>query len=723
MNRFVLLRLRIFARQVSVQGNSACPSCVQLRASGFREQACLLSTSATIAQQKLSPHAAPSGGSAASPATPPLKSAHNDHKEMDGLVRDLKAKASVGKLFYETENEGVRQALLRLPVYKEYFSSLPMKIGTRPLSLFASRELMRAAGTMKVRELIDTLSTFSGYLSLGRDQLVKDEQFLEFVKTLSRELSSYSGLTFPELQNLLQSYQRFRFDHLPHNFAPAGILRAALDAQCLEMWPSLKPSQAFILSDLWFLSSCSRLAEFPKVMLSRIKPQVDFFKPHELVRLLFSVSLQRTADPGLMLLIERMLLPHIQNFSIEEIAAVCAGFFKTQTTPGAELVDKILTRLLNMDGDILANDIVLTSCSKFADRYVVPAHHDHLKRLIEKVKPFTGQLSITTLAHLSRLLETISTVDTDFLSAVCHKLLTRFPNVRLKDVAKICQTCSLFNFRPNVGAEDFYTVVKELVAKNLQTAEISISPSKFVILLVSLARMEVFSKRLLWRITAPQFLKAYLGQPYSLLVNKEYLQLHYAVKIEFPEHDGPDLLPEELLRQFVADEISKTSEPHSAVSSLLLCLRTLLQQEKQEKIRGAVGVAWPLPYDKQMMLVRINDLRSMALPSELLSDESPHLLKEAPTDATCIALVYHPWWDYFNPGHELNGVGRMKLRHLRKLGYRPVSVDQQEIQNHNFLQKMKYLRDKLFFNDFEATVTPNVDVGSLADNGVAQANV
>lgn len=74
-------------------------------------------------------------------------------------------------------------------------------------------------------------------------------------------------------------------------------------------------------------------------------------------------------------------------------------------------------------------------------------------------------------------------------------------------------------------------------------------------------------------------------------------------------------------------------------------------------------------------------------------------------------ICYHPWWNYFTPTHDLTGDVQMKLRHLRQLGYQIVNVDQQEMQNFNFVQKMKFLRDKLFFDEFGTSATvPKDDV-------------
>lgn len=196
---------------------------------------------------------------------------------------------------------------------------------------------------------------------------------------LANQVKSSNKISFAQIHSLLQSYQRFRFDQLLHDFVPAHVLRTTIDVKCLELLPEFTRTQAFILSDLWYLSSCSRLAEFPQYFISKIKPQVTSFKSHELVRLLLAISLQRFADPGLMLLIERILLTHVQTFTANEIAVVCAGFFKTQTTPGAELVDKVISRILSLDEDVLQNDSGLTSCAKFLNRYAVPAHHEQLK--------------------------------------------------------------------------------------------------------------------------------------------------------------------------------------------------------------------------------------------------------------------------------------------------------------------------------------------------------
>ena len=336
--------------------------------------------------------------------------------------------------------------------------------------------------------------------------------FQEFVRSFSDALKKCDKLTFPELQSLLQSHQRFKFDQLPHDFVSAEIFRTSIDLKCLQSFSSLTLAQKFLLSDLWYLSSCSRLVDFPQFFISTIKPEVASFKSHEVVRLLFALSLQRHADAGLMLLIERVLLLYIQSFTLDELGAVCAGFFKTQTTPGVELVDKILDRLLSPDIDFFDSNVAITSFSKFFNRYAVGSHNELLEKLLLKLKPQLSQHNATTLVHVAAMLETTRLLDEDFIERVCKLLKSKFPEVRMKDVAKICQTLCFFGLRPKVYGDDFLGSAVNQLETNLKLEEVSLYPTRFVELLLGLAQMEMFSQKLLGIISHSTFLKVYEGE-------------------------------------------------------------------------------------------------------------------------------------------------------------------------------------------------------------------
>lgn len=85
------------------------------------------------------------------------------------------------------------------------------------------------------------------------------------------------------------------------------------------------------------------------------------------------------------------------------------------------------------------------------------------------------------------------------------------PDVRMKDLAKVCETCATFNFCPEINGRDFFVSVVEYLEKNLGLEEVSLYPSRFVVLLLALAQMDVFSPKLLNIICAPAFLRTYKG--------------------------------------------------------------------------------------------------------------------------------------------------------------------------------------------------------------------
>ena len=65
-------------------------------------------------------------------------------------------------------------------------------------------------------------------------------------------------------------------------------------------------------------------------------------------------------------------------------------------------------------------------------------------------------------------------------------------------------------------------------------------------------------------------------------------------------------------------------------------------------------------------------------------------------------ILYHPWWSYTSPLHKPTGYREMKIRHLEALGYNVISVDQIDTQNLTFVQKIKMLRDRLFFEKYDS---------------------
>ena len=312
----------------------------------------------------------------------------------------------------ETENDGLRQNLLRLPNYKSLFNPVSVRVSLPASEMLVLRErLLAIEPSSPLQTLVDMLRDVSLLASVARGKLIEDYAFTTFVQLFTEKLKLTETTSFEQLHTLLQAFQRFHFEQLPHVHTISNILRNILDSKCIEAVPKLSKTEAFVLLDLWYLSSCSRLAHFPSLYLSKVKPSLTSIEPEDIVRLLFAMMLQRSADAGLMLTIERLILPHLSNFTASELAVICAGFFKTQTSPGSDLVDKLSNRLLALEIEDLQNDYNVTMYAKFLSRYGMPSLHDKIQRLLLKIKPNMTTLNVTSCGHLGSLLETILQVN------------------------------------------------------------------------------------------------------------------------------------------------------------------------------------------------------------------------------------------------------------------------------------------------------------------------
>ncbi|GAU87744.1 hypothetical protein RvY_00549 [Ramazzottius varieornatus] len=601
----------------------------------------------------------------------------------------------------ETENDGLRLNLLGLPKYSPLFNPVSMRVSLPASEMVPLRErLLSIDPASPLQTLVDVLRDVSLLASVARGRLIEDYAFTTFVQLLQQKLQSSEEASFPQLHTMLQAFQSFHFEQLAHNHETSNILRNILDRKCMEALPMLTNHEAFILLDLWYLSSCSRLAHFPSFFLSKIKPSLTSMEPEEIVRLLFAVMLQRSADAGLMLTIERLILPHLSTFTASELAVICAGFFKTQTSPGSDLVDKLSNRLLALDGIVLQNDYNVTMYAKFLSRYAMPSLHDKIQKLLLKIKPHTENLSVTSCGHLGSLLETTLQADEDFLQRVAEKLLSKWPDVRLKDMAKITKTCAFLNFRPEFKGVDFFEIVKESAEKLLDVDTISTFPSKLVELLAALAQMNVFSTHLLGYLEKPVFFRNYSSQAKSLLADDDLLKLHYAVQLDFPDYELP-VVPEKLLESTLRNKEMRDGPLNTAVASMQKGLETLLQDSDKHASKKSVAVLSPLPYAESVLVVRLKDFSPIPLPPDLITSKQRHLLRKPPSDHTCSVILYHPWWSYSSPLHKATGYREMKIRHLQALGYNVINVNQIDTQNLTFVQKIKMLRDRLFFEKYD----------------------
>ncbi|OQV15223.1 hypothetical protein BV898_10605 [Hypsibius exemplaris] len=607
------------------------------------------------------------------------------------------------KQFVETENIGLRQGLMKAPQYGKTFGVASLQVSL-PASMAKSlHEQMCCADQLKdLKAVVQLVSDVSCLASIARGRLMEGRAFESFAQHLTLRLESSNDLTFTDVRNLLQAFHRFHFDNLPHDFPASHAFRSAIDAACIRILPQLSREEAFLLSDLWFLSACSRLAAFPSHLIGTLaRGSLDQLPPHEVVRLLFAVALQRKAEPGLLLQAERALSPHVASLSLPELAVICAAFFKTQTTPSLDFIEKILSRLLAVEFEGAPDDVAIALFAKFFNRYAQPAMHEPLQRLLQKCKTQIAALGLPALGHLCGIMEMTLQADEDFLFRVCQKVLTSMPDVRLKELAKIANICSFFSFWPVIEGQDFSLVLLRECERSIRVADVAAYPSKMVELLAAFAHVGCFSKKLLQFMNQRAFWKSYFSQPKPLLATNDLLQLHYAIEMEFPEFGRP-LILESALKGMLSDEGSSPPPLNSAVSSLFNGLQKLLLQENQTAAQQSVALCSPLPYAEPMLLVRLKDLNPIPLPPDLL--ETGYSLRSPPSDGTCTVIIYHPWWDYTSPHQRLTGLSEMKIRHLKTLGYNVIQINQRETHNMSFVLKVKHLRDKLFFETANVAV-------------------
>nr|XP_028600001.1 FAST kinase domain-containing protein 5, mitochondrial [Podarcis muralis] len=323
---------------------------------------------------------------------------------------------------------------------------------------------------------------------------------------------------------------------------PSHSMLNVYEAECCRQVWDMTLDQQLMVADLWRCLGRS-VPQYLESMLSCVNVRWKELSLPHLVQLVYIIGEGRKAPEELMKKLDFLVLKHLDSLNLEEVGAICLGFFKSHNSLSEHTMrkigDKVSARMSDMSSFALVNVLKMY-------RYTHVIHLDFMNQLGNVVPPMIPTIGIQGVMHITLACSALHYLDERMMNAVAASLPSRVSYCRSKDIAKFLWSFGCLNYEPP-NAEELYASLEEEMRAKMH--EIQKFPEHFLTFLLALAFAERFPNDLIDYALGPEFAELISKSKFDL--SKDLFTLDGTVEIECPSYTGHRLEPR--LRQEVAE--------------------------------------------------------------------------------------------------------------------------------------------------------------------------
>ncbi|XP_037049478.1 uncharacterized protein LOC119083781 [Bradysia coprophila] len=524
--------------------------------------------------------------------------------------------------------------------------------------------------------VVEWLETIKNYCKQN-GTTISDEKFDEFVDVCTDRCFDF---TDSQLIQSLQILHRYPLTESPksRNFVE---LWNALDDACVERIDAWDFNTILYVCDHWHMLQLGRFNKFSFRGCLKIGRKLRRLPPHQLVQLMFYLSIRRVEILD-MFEIEINLGNSLDAFSLDEIAVLCMGFFKTQTKfKDQELVEKIFKRTIR---EIDTVDDLAFTCILKALRYSLKNFHHAL--VLEMLNAADGQLarlSTLTCLHVALLGTHLHICHQSCIEQILHRFADDVQAIRMKDLERISYVMGFFDFESesNIANRLCQQFLAEL--KN-RVDDIVRYPKCFALSLHYLSLKGYHDEEMISVALSPSFLSAAYGN--QTRYDNELFGLDSFVKINLKETYTGNQLTEKN-RQYMGKMLTEYVPDRNKEFKIGFADNLLLEvKETSDELCTHSYFAHSLPHFSKPDIIIAYDRNSNTgidiahklppLYTGKIIDRSM-LVDGLDTDAADVEIVnviVGGWSSYIRGTEKVNGFNRQKIEQAKMLGLRPVLI-------------------------------------------------
>ena len=300
---------------------------------------------------------------------------------------------------------------------------------------------------------LEILTQFNKLTSLSVDEqenLFTDEKFIELCELLTDQLSEWNS---EELFHLMQVLIRFNFRScITPILRPLRLkISSRFDKECIKRAPQFTTEELFKACDFFFYFRDNKRSKYCQKFFSLI--QNESLSEPELILTLFYANLSRNVPQNFVNKALESVSLIAKNLTLEEMAIVCLGFFKTKyqirnVTFLETLVEKLhceIDQIEPITVSALFKGLQI-STTKTVDKSL-PRFFSTLSNVLDSVSKQVLHYPPTTFMHVFLYFHFIHFVNNDFIANVKERLSQEnISHWRIKDIARI--SYSVANLEP-----------------------------------------------------------------------------------------------------------------------------------------------------------------------------------------------------------------------------------------------------------------------------------
>ncbi|XP_013185801.2 uncharacterized protein LOC106131292 [Amyelois transitella] len=306
---------------------------------------------------------------------------------------------------------------------------------------------------------------------------------------------------------------------------------AALDDECINRLQGWSFDDMLKFTSLFFMLNVTRVSEFSQKSVQKLASKAKQLTHSQIVQALFYIGIMRKS-PHDMHNLELELDKRFKEFSLDELAVMSMGFFKSKTPiRDNEVVFKIIHKIMENSKEI--NEVSLAALLKIIRYSLHTCRNNEIYDLLDTLQHEVPRLSIMCNVHLALLGTATLTLHKECLLKVGKTVSSRISEARLKDLERLVLTFGIFNVTLKTKECFFEKVINELKNPDRQS-EIEKHARTYACCISFFSLVGKYPVDLMSNVLSSEFLKTNYGK-HCPSYGKEILTIHTTAEIFCPQ--------------------------------------------------------------------------------------------------------------------------------------------------------------------------------------------
>ncbi|KAJ8724989.1 hypothetical protein PYW07_015947 [Mythimna separata] len=448
---------------------------------------------------------------------------------------------------------------------------------------------------------------------------------------------------------------------------------AALDDECLNRITNWSYNELLSFIALFYMINVTRYSEFSNKSLNKLASKAKQLTPGQIVQTMFFIGVWRKS-PFDMHNLEIEINQKYSLFTVDDIAIMCMGFFKSKTpVRNMDLILKMIDTVIANSKTI--HEVSLAALLKLIRYSTKCTVDDRIYRLLNTLQHEVPRLSVMCNVHIALVGTSTLNLHEKCLHKIAETVIQSMAQARIKDLERLVLSYGTFNLIPQTK-ECFFSKVMDELRSPERRAEIATHGRSFACCIAYLSLLGIHPVDLINKVLSQEFLEQTYGK-YFYNYGREILTLNNVAEL-FCSDSQVNRLQNKYI-QVLAKKFTDYIPSEDYVKNYNVTERMVLDIMKVLKeTRGGneyVVGEHVLAHHQRGDVIICNDQSGSPVPvKDAFPTKEFGLLRKPPNDNHWIALVIAGRNAIINNTDNATGFFTSKIKQLEALGYHAALV-------------------------------------------------